>query len=149
MPTGRPTKYNKGICDKILARMADGDSLSKICAEDWAPAPRTVYYWLFNHKDFLQRYEHARAWQAETLVAQITHIADTPQMGTVTIHKSDGRKEVREADMTEHRKLQVQAREWVAARLLPKKYGDKVEQTHRGDPDAPVTFVVSPNAAKW
>jgi hypothetical protein len=31
--------------------------------------------------------------------------------------------------MIEHRRLQVDARKWILARMDPKKYGDKIEQT--------------------
>jgi hypothetical protein len=47
--------------------------------------------------------------------------------------------------MIEHRRLQVDARKWIAAKLKPRKYGEKVEQTHVGDKERPI--LISPTDA--
>ncbi|HEY1863793.1 MAG TPA: hypothetical protein VGG77_08915 [Roseiarcus sp.] len=35
-------------------------------------------------------------------------------------------------------RLRVDARKWAMSKMLPKKYGDKIETKVTGDPDAPV-----------
>ena len=47
--------------------------------------------------------------------------------------------EVTKADMIEHRRLQIDARKWVAAKLRPKVYGDELDVDLTGALD----FVVS------
>jgi hypothetical protein len=81
----------------------------------------------------------ARELQAEYLIDEIVEIADTPQIGVKTIHKPTG-TETTEGDMIEHRRLRVDARKWVASKLAPKKYGEKVTQEHVGDPANPVAI---------
>lgn len=36
--------------------------------------------------------------------------------------------------MTDHRRLKIDARKWVVARMLPKKYGDKIDITTDNKP---------------
>lgn len=64
------------------------------------------------------------------MAEDILDIADTPQIGAVTKTKPDGSVETREGDMIEHRRLQVDARKWLASKLKPKKYGDRVDLTN-------------------
>ena len=41
--------------------------------------------------------------------------------------------EITKADMIQHRRLQIDARKWVLAKMNPKKYGDKVDLTSDGE----------------
>ena len=75
------------------------------------------------------------------LAEDMLHIADTPQLG-VTIKNGPKGEEVTQGDMIDHRRLQVDARKWNAARMAPKKYGDRSETTHKGDPMAPVQLIL-------
>jgi hypothetical protein len=37
------------------------------------------------------------------------------------------------ADMIEHRRLKIESRKWLAMKLLPRIYGDKVDLNHGGE----------------
>ena len=85
------------------------------------PAERTVYNWLAeSDHPFLQRYTRAREIQAERLADEIVSIAD------------DEAKDV-PGDAVRRSHLRVESRKWVAAKLLPKKYGDKIQQEVTGN----------------
>ena len=43
--------------------------------------------------------------------------------------------------MIEHRKLRIEARKWLASKLLPKVYGDKLAHTG-ADGESPLTIKV-------
>ena len=43
----------------------------------------------------------------------------------------------------ERSKLQVEARKWVAARLLPKKYRDRLDLKHNDDTENPLAFTLT------
>lgn len=60
-----------------------------------------------------EQYARARARQAEHYASEIIEIADT-------------------AEDAQLARLQVDARKWVASKLLPKVYGDKQEIEHSG-----------------
>jgi hypothetical protein len=125
MPGGRPSIFSEELADLICSRLAEGDSLRAICRDEAMPSVGTVCRWLNENAKFQEQYTSAREIQAETFADELVLIADTPLIGTKT--KTVGDKiETIEGDMIEHRRLQVDTRKWVAARLLPKKYGDKL-----------------------
>ncbi|SDG34785.1 terminase small subunit protein [Pelagibacterium luteolum] len=139
MPAGRPTDFSEAIADAICERIANGESLRAICADDDMPAKSSVFKWLSLHETFADQYARAREAQADALFDDILNIADTPLVGQKTKATSDGKLETTEGDMIEHRRLQVDARKWMASKLQPKKYGDKTQLT--GDAENPIVTV--------
>lgn len=103
-----------------------GESLNSICATPKMPTSASVYRWLAAFPEFREKYAHAREIQADTLADQILDISNTPVIGIKKKTSKDG-IEITEGDMIEHRRLQVDARKWMAGKLAPKKYGDKLE----------------------
>lgn len=141
---GRPSTYSEEIAAKICSRIAtSSDSLRKICAEDGMPNPDTLYLWLIKHPEFSEQYARARKDQAQLLADEIVDIADSEKIGEIVTIKADGTEERKIADMIEHRKMQIEARKWVASKLLPKKYGDKVQQEITGADGGPVQASIS------
>jgi hypothetical protein len=138
---GRPSDYTPECAVEICAQIAEGKPLVAICRGDSTPDVRTVYRWLNASEEFRQMYARAKEDCADTLADEIIDIADTPQLGVKT-KTTDKGIELTEGDMIEHRRLQVDARKWIAAKLKPRKYGEKVEQTHVGDKERPI--VLSP-----
>jgi len=106
------------------------------------PHISTVLDWVNRRPEFAEQYARAREARADMLVEDMLHIADTPQEGTVTKETEKGTF-VTTGDMIEHRRLQVDARKWNAARMAPKKYGNKSETTLKGDPLAPVPLILN------
>jgi hypothetical protein len=134
------SKFSEELADRICERLADGESLRSICADEEMPDKSTVFRWLAANETFRDQYARAREAQADTLFDEILHIADTPQMGEKT-EVSDGKIKVVSGDMIDHRRLQVDARKWMAGKLRPKKYGERLELA--GDPDAPLIPVLN------
>lgn len=69
-------------------------------------------------------------------------IGDELNIGNVTTFKSDGSVEMRREDMLGHRKLQIETRLKIAAKLCPAKFGDKVALIGGSDTDAPIKGTV-------
>jgi hypothetical protein len=132
---GRPTIYTFKIAEKLCLLIATTpQGLEHICKQNRdLPRQATIYCWLRTHHEFRERYALAREQQAQILFDQIVDIADTPKEGA-TVTTRGGRRERRVGDMTEHRRLQIDARKWVLSKLLPKKYGDRIEFTQSEDP---------------
>lgn len=129
MAMGRPTLYTQELAARICERLADGESLKAICSDDDMPGKATVYLWLTQHQDFLDIYTRAREDQADTLADEIIDIADDATRDTKTVYDKDG-QEIGEAcdhEWINRSRLRVEARKWVAAKLKPKKYGDKMD----------------------
>lgn len=134
---GRPSDYNLGIAHLICMRLSVGESLKSICSEDDFPSQQTVYSWLLNRPEFLEMYTRAREEQAETMADQIVQIADeTPQ--TTEVRDKEGNVIDIKLDSAyiSWQKNRIEARKWTAAKLRPKKYGDRL--THAGDDETPV-----------
>lgn len=129
---GHPSDYTVEQAIEICARLASGEPLVTICRDDESPDVSTVYRWLAAHQEFRDMYARAREDQADTLADQIIDIADNPVRGVKTKTDEEGNVETTEGDMIEHRRLQVDARKWIAAKLKPRKYGDKTEHTISG-----------------
>lgn len=132
MTAGRPSDFTQEIADTICERIADGESLRSICNGEDMPNKATVFRWLAGNDTFRDQYARARETQADALFDEILAIADTPQIGEKRKVKEDGGVEVSTGDMIEHRRLQVDARKWMAGKLRPKKYGDKLDVEHSG-----------------
>ena len=124
--TGRPSLYSDKLAAKICERLAEGESLRAICADKAMPSISTVMGWLFdgNHDKFSEQYARAREAQAEIRADEIVDIADDAS-GDFTADK-DG-KLVANSEHIQRSRLRVDARKWIAAKLLPKRYGDKLD----------------------
>lgn len=134
---GRPTIFSAEIAAAICERLANGESLLAICRDLAMPNRSTVYRWLAADKEFCDKYARAREAQADYLAEQALEIADTPQIGIKTKTGPNG-METTEGDMIEHRRLQVDTRKWFAAKVAPKKYGDKITTEHSGPDGGPI-----------
>lgn len=132
------------IFEQILEQIIDGKGLREIYRMGGGmPAPSTVYAFLSHNADAAERYARAREYQADAFADEIIEIADRVQTG-ISIKRiaqsveeaEDGGGEVvevREGDMTEHRKMQIDARKWAAAKLAPKKYGPRSDLNVTGE----------------
>jgi hypothetical protein len=122
---GRPSIYTPEIVDAICDAIAKGEGVATICARAGMPAEKTVYLWLDDPSkaEFLQRYMRAREAQADLLAEQILQIADD---GTNDTQKDEDGKVRVDQDVIARSRLRVDARKWLAGKLAPKKYGDKL-----------------------
>lgn len=123
----RPTDFSTEIADTICDKIADGESLRSICAAEDMPAKSTVFRWLSLHKEFSDQYARAREAQADSLFDEILDIADD---GVQDVRETEDGREIVNHDHIQRSKLRVDARKWMAGKLQPKKYGEKVTQDH-------------------
>jgi hypothetical protein len=91
------------------------------------PAASTIFKWLTENEDFAEQYARAREAQADTLADEILDIADDGSNDYM------GEDKAYDGDAVQRSKLRVDARKWVAAKLKPKKYGDKLDLTSGGE----------------
>ncbi len=110
---GRPSSYSTeaaiAICEELP--YADG-GLEEVCDKPDMPGVRTVYRWLADpaNIEFRQMYARAREMTGEVQAQRALRdalVAGDAQLG----------------------RLKFDARKWTAAKLAPRKYGDKVALT--------------------
>lgn len=137
MVMGRPSDYTEELADKICERLVEGQSLRAICADETMPGVSTVCRWLGKHTEFREQYARAREAQADTLADEILDIADDAVNDWMERRRQDGSvDEVVNAEHIQRSRLRVDSRKWLAAKLQPKKYGDK--SLIGSDPDNPL-----------
>lgn len=124
---GRPSSYTPAIAADICERIASStDSVARICASrDDFPEPATVYRWLFKYPDFREQYARAKELQQELLTEQMLDIADD---GSNDIYATEEGREKVDYENVQRSKLRVDTRKWLASKLAPKRYGDRVQQ---------------------
>ena len=126
---GRPSIYTQELAERICKRIAKGESVLRICKDDDMPNASMIYDWLFDadKKWFSDNYAKARASQAEHLFDELLEIADD---GTNDYMKEKG--ELNHEHINRSR-LRVDTRKWYLSKVLPKKFGEKIDVTTGGE----------------
>ena len=108
---GRPSLYSDELVDRICEWISEGKSLRSFCRIEGNPGFQTVLDWL-NDDDklyFRSKYARAREIQAEVMADELLEIADDTKPDQLKLA---------------HDKMKIETRQWIAAKLLPKKYGN-------------------------
>lgn len=134
-PVGRPTLYTPELAAEICRRLADGESLRKICEAEAMPDESTVRLWVVEDRDgFYTHYTRARQAQALKWADEVVDIADDSTFDA----KMTENGIVVDGEAIARARLRVDTRKWILSKVLPKVYGDKV--IHEGNDDAPLTI---------
>ena len=118
----RPTDFTPAAAEEICERIAAGESVRAITADDHMPAERTVYRWLAARAEFCQQYARAREAQADCFAEELLELSETAD----TYTDKEGNARVDQGDV-QLRKLRSDNLKWIAAKLAPRKYGDRLE----------------------
>lgn len=135
-PMGRPTVYTEDIANEICARLSDGESLLRITKDPHLPSKSTIHRWLFDDdkKEFWDKYKRARDEQAETLIDEIVDIADDGTNDWMEReHQNGNTYTVLNGEHVQRSRLRIDTRKWYASKVLPKKYGEKLDLTSKGE----------------
>jgi len=126
--------YNKEqtelIFSNILLEIEKGRALRNVLKDADMPSSQTFYNWLQNDEIKSKRYARACEVRADAIFEDILDIADDSS-GDITYNK-DG-DEILNSEFVQRSRLRVDARKWIVSKLNPKKYGDKIENTHLGE----------------
>lgn len=123
---GRPTKYNlklgQEICDAIAS---SSKGTKKLCAEHshW-PCQDTLFTWLRTYPEFSEQYAQAKVCQIELLVDEILEISDDASQDQ---HVNELGALVSNPPAINRARLKVDTRKWLACKLVPKVYGNKID----------------------
>ena len=115
----RTSEHSERICDML----AEGCSLRQ-AAQVIGLTEAAIRKWAKDDKEFGEHYSKAMVDRWEKMAVEL---ADADCTGP------DGRTD---NALVRQRRLQVDTRKWVLSKMLPRKYGDKIEIT--GDADAPL-----------
>jgi hypothetical protein len=100
----------------ICARIAKGETLTRICKEKGQPSRDTVMDCVTGDAELATVYARARSSQADALFEKIVQMAE------------DTKPEDANAN-----RVKIDALKWVASKLAPRRYGDRLELEHSGE----------------
>lgn len=113
-------KYEKTneLVDYVCNEITEGRSLRSICAEEGMPSVGTFLRWVSEDSVLSEQYARARSIQMDFYADDMAHIADECPASNEDVQKA---------------KLRIDTRKWIASKLKPKKYGDKIQTEHSGE----------------
>ena len=116
-----PIEWTVELVERLCGELACGRAVCEVAKEEWCPSEPSIYRRMAVDPEFRAKIDEARAAQQEYEVDACVSMADkaTPEDWQVV-------------------KLRIWARQWRAAKLAPKKYGDKLTQEHTGPGGGPV-----------
>jgi hypothetical protein len=152
-PVGRPTDYSPDLAASMCADIAFCQELGRplkvheVCIR-YKISVASFFLWLTKYKEFSEAYAHARDARAEQYFEETVEIADSLPTG-IRWKLTDGsivesiegldpdlaegakqlvlsKEEVMRAD------LQVRSRQWYLMKLMPHRFGNKIQTEHTG-----------------
>ena len=127
-----PTKLTVEVQEEILERIASGETLRGICRSDEKfPTPQAVCYLALNDDVFAERYARAREIGIHQMVDEIVEISDDGSNDWMERNADTGDEAVNHEHISRSR-LRVDTRKWLASKVVPKLYGDKVDHNVEG-----------------
>lgn len=127
--------FPQEIADRICEQIAEGRSLRSVLKDEGMPASSTVFKALAADKAFAEQYARAREAQADALFDEILDIADESANDSYT---DDNGNERTNQEVVARSKIRIDARKWMAGKLRPKVYGEKVSAELTGANGGPV-----------
>lgn len=113
---------------QILARLAEGLSLTSVCLTPELPGRTTVMRWMEEDEGFAEAVARARETGLERMAEEIIEIADAAAPGEAPTAK-----------------LRVEARKWILSKQFARKYGDRTILA--GDADNPLVALTQEQRA--
>ncbi len=141
---GRPPTDWKPAQEALCYLIANSNMGWRSCLKELAktlkpvPSVMTVDRWFIDDKEFCERYARAKEEQADFLAEEILTNADDSSEDEIFIECEDGSgqsaKRVCNKEFIARSRLRVDTRKWIASKLKPKKYGEKVDVTSGNEP---------------
>ena len=130
---GRPTIYTDELGKEICLKIATSSKgIQRLCKENphW-PCFQTIYEWRLNQEGFGERYIKAKRSQVHLLIDECIDIADDTSQDTIIRQNKDGSEsEICNSEYVNRSRLRIDTRKWMAARLEPTIYGEKMDSNH-------------------
>jgi|SRR5690606_7101363 len=139
--TGRPSLYTPELADTICERLAGGESMRSISRDDDMPAMSTLFKWLREIESFSEQYARAKEECADMYAEDVIEIADNATNDWMENNDPDNPGFKLNGEHIQRSRVRIDARKWIAGKLKPKKYGEKVSQEISGPDGSPIHTV--------
>ena len=132
-PLGSGRLQTQANADRICALLEEGWSLRAIAKDIGMKTDAEIVRW-GNDPDgphgFAQRYARAMVARFERMAHEVIDIADEIAPTDINGHVDTG--------WVQQQRLRSDNRKWLLAKMLPKRFGDKVTTEITSDPNAPL-----------
>lgn len=130
---------NKSPCSKeqfkeiLITTETTSLSVKAIC-EQMGISKQCFYNYLrINGEEARDEYARSKYMQAELIADEIVDIADDGSNDLMTVVKGDNKYEIERKEVVNRSRLRIDSRKWLLSKLIPKKYGDKMDVTSGGE----------------
>lgn len=103
-------EFSQELFDSICERIAEGESGRAIMRDKETPSLSTFWKWL-KEPELAKQYARAKQEQADAIFEDCLDIADNATL-----------------EETQLARMRIDTRKWMAGKLRPKVYGDKLTQ---------------------
>ena len=124
------TTFSIAVCDEILSRLRAGESMKGIARDEHMPERWTVWRWrrdtqnkMPDGRTFATHFEEAELERADNLVEDAVERART-----ISDELTGDRQDTARVAAA---RLEIDTARWLASKVLPKKYGDKMALTDK------------------
>lgn len=124
--------------DTIIAGVEGGLAVRNLCPENEV-STRSFYQHLRASPENEKRYARAKEMTAELYAEECIEIADDGQNDWMERKGEEGQSLgwTLNGEHVQRSKLRIDVRKWAAAKLAPKKFGERIQ--HANDPENPLT----------
>lgn len=134
--------FTTELASTICERISDGATQRELCSSDDMPGRSTLQRWIRDNEAFRSQYARAMEARADYWAEELLEIADDGRNDWMTRTYGDQEIDVPNPEVIARSKLRIETRKWLMGKAAPKKYGEKVDVTHKGDADAPPVFTI-------
>jgi hypothetical protein len=133
MTKRQPAKLRRAEnIERICRLIAEGNSLRQVARELQIESAGSITDWVREDAEFAVHYARAMELRCERMAEEILEIADDSSNDWMA---REGRT-VPDHENVQRSRLRVDSRRWLLSKMMPKRYGDRVEIT--GDANAPL-----------
>jgi hypothetical protein len=124
---GRPEKWpvDSPVWNQIVHRVSAGKSLSTVLADDDMPTWPTFHAMLKQNDTLREAYDKAVQDRADKMADEILELSDQEMPA--------GLEGAMASAWVQQKRMQVDARKWIASKLKPRVYGDRIDMTVRDE----------------
>lgn len=117
------------IFETVFTEIINGRAVRNILKDEGMPNATTFFEWLSQDEEKNKQYARACELRAEALFDEILEIADDKSQDVE--YTENG--QTQNSEFIQRSRVRIDARKWVASKLNPKKFGDKVDVTTQGE----------------
>ena len=125
---GRPRVYDRKKTMALICELvAQKQTLNQICKLPGMPGQEEVRKWMLADPDLAAEYARARELRADARADRIDEITNMVISGELDSQAA---------------RVVIDAEKWLAGKEMPKRYGDKIEQTLQNPDGSPISINV-------